>query len=170
MPPIRTPSHRSHPYSKAPLHPVPPFKAPPQQAEPRPSGLTPLIPTPPPSCPSSGRSLPYLKGPRPSRPGLPAALLYWPLGGRGAARRGAARALARLREARKAQSSPGRSGKAPTGPRGLPPAELRCPGPATLLSAAAPRPARPHAGGCFSSPLPPAPRAWSCCFRAPREL
>lgn len=143
--PIRTPSHRPHPCSKAPLRPAPPLKAPPQTCK-----TTPLWPhpsysrSPPPPCPSPCR-------PRPSRPGSPASLLHWPLGGRGAGRRGAGRAPVRLREARRALCRHRRSGKAHTRRAGLPPAGLRCPSPATLLSAAAPRPARPLAGGCFLS-------------------
>lgn len=92
-------------------------------------------------CASPCRPLPYRKGPRPSGRGLPAALFYWLLGGHGTGRRGAGRALVRLWEAPKAHSSRGRSGKAPILPRGLPPAELQCPCPAALLSAASPGPA-----------------------------
>lgn len=114
----------------------------PNHAKPRPSGLTPLIPDPAATLPLL---LPaYLKGPRPSRTGLPAPFLYWPLGGRGAGRRGAGRALVGLREARKAQSSHGRSGKAPTLPARV-----------ASLPRSSGVPALPP---CSLSPLPAQPR------------
>lgn len=85
----------------------------PNHAKPAPLASPLLFQTLPPRSPFSCRPLPYLEGPHHSLPGLPASSLYWPLGGRGAGRRGAGRALVGLRKARKAQSSHGRSGKAP---------------------------------------------------------
>lgn len=103
------PTPIARPFSARPL----PSRPRPNHAKPAPLASPLLFQTLPPRSPFSCRPLPYLEGPHHSLPGLPASSLYWPLGGRGAGRRGAGRALVGLRKARKAQSSHGRSGKAP---------------------------------------------------------